>query len=306
MKRGIIIGLLLGGLFTASVSAQKEKKIEGTYTYVYTSAISLKQAQNEAEEKAKEEAIKNAFPGTIMAQTNTIIESKATNSRRTKEYSKFYSTGVSEYKGEWISDLQAPTFTEPQQDGIGNWFITCNVKGLAREVTWNRPEFQWQLMRNHVEERSAACEFKNGDELFMTFKAPSDGYLVVFLTDELGMAYSLVPNAGDPKGSYPVRGGQRYVFFSDKHNNQDGAMPTDPLLTMALDETDYNQVYVFFSPNPITRPVLTKGGNVWVHGESVEVPDYLEYAQFQKWQQRLLSRDKSLQREKRMISISRK
>lgn len=283
--------------------AQKEKTVEGSYTYTYPSTVAPKAARLVAEERARVAAIQEAFPGTITAEqhSHSLIESDGGSS------SRFYSSGVSEVKGEWLGDKEQPQFTDPLYDrDADNYTITCTVKGRVREVTWNKPEFTWKLMRNHVEDASETEEFQENDDLFMTFQAPCDGYLCVYISDERGMAQCLVPNDEDPNGIYRVKGNQRYVFFSEKHRPNDGQMPTEELTMVTGAEMEYDQFYVFFSPNPFRKAQNGDRSTVTIDGREHLFPGEVQYEKFQDWQLRQLSKDKELQREKKIISIVRK
>lgn len=295
--------LLILSAFFLPVFSQREEKVEADYTFVYPSSMSLKDAKQEAQSRARIEAIKKVFPETIEANTGSLSESNIINGNGAKSYSKFVMTGISEVRGEWIYDIEKPVYEEHPSEG-DLCSISCHVKGLVRDVSWNKPEFSWQLMRNHKDERNITCEFQNNDELIMTFEAPCDGYLAVFQCDEEGRAFSLIPNETDANGIYKVKGQKKYVFFKEGYKNGDEQIDPDPILMMAVDKIDYNQFYVFFSPNLFHKPVNTsKGECVWIRGHSYDLPAYVDDKNFQKWQLKLLSRDKDLQREKRIVSI---
>ena len=294
-------------LFFLSLSfcamAQKEKTEEGTYTYTYSSDITPKAARLVAQERAKLAAIQEAFPGTITAQQHSHIISEGSQGSS----NHFYSSGVSEVKGEWLADVREPQFTDPVYSSQNDlWSITCTVKGRIRELTWNKPEFSWQLMRNHIEDASETDEFQDNDDLFMTFQAPCDGYLCVYLSDERGMAQCLVPNDEDPNGIFRVKGNRRYVFFSDKHRPDDDQMATVELMMVAGSDIEYDQFYVFFSPNPFRKAQNSERQTQTIGGREVTLPGEVPYEKFQKWQLNQLSKDKELQREKKIISIRRK
>ena len=289
--------------FPFCVSAQKEKVVEAAYTYIYSSDITPKAARLMAYERAQIEAIREAFPGTITAENHSLV----INDSEKGSSSRFYTSGVSEVKGEWLGDTREPEYTDPVFDSAHDlWSITCKVKGRVRETVWAKPAFRWQLMRNHVEDASETDQFVEDDQLYMTFQAPCDGYLAVYLSDERGMAQCLVPNDQDPAGIYRVQGGKRYVFFSDRHPMNDGQMPTEEFTLFPAGEVEYDQFYVFFSPNVFRKAANGERQNLDINGTDRAMPGEVPYADFQHWQLKLLSKDKELQREKKIISISRK
>lgn len=302
MPRTILLWVTLL-LFPFCATAQKEKSVKGTYTYTYSSDVTPKQARVVAEERAKVAAIREAFPGTITAENNSVIVNDGGSGSSTR----FYSSGVSEVKGEWLADTHEPKFTDPSFDSAADlWSVTCTVEGRVRELTWNKPAFQWKLMRNHVEDASETSEFQENDDLFMSFQAPCDGYLCVYISDERGMAQCLVPNDQDPQGFYSVKGGQRYVFFSPNHRPNDGQMATEELYMVPGSDLEYDQFYVFFSPNKFIKAANSERQTLNINGTERIMPGEVPYADFQRWQLKLQTRDKELQREKKIISISRK
>ncbi|MBP5771073.1 MAG: hypothetical protein J6W75_06895 [Bacteroidaceae bacterium] len=294
-------------LFTPWAIAQEVKTAEGFGEVTYHSDMSPKQAKVLAYERAKIDAIQSVFPGTIVAESHSVtLNSSAGNSS-----SSFNMTGLSEVKGEWMGDSKDPQYSDPAYDNTTDmWRITCKVKGKVREVKWATPDFKWKLMRNHVEDASEAESFFVDDQLFMTFQAPCDGFLAVYICDERGAAQCIVPNDQDPRGIYPVKGGQQYVFFSDnpKHNNGEvGLEKTQELVLWTNSRIEYDQVYVFFSPNKFRK--ATNGDRATItDGSGVErtLVGEVPYADFQKWQIKLMSKDTELQRSKRIISIQKK
>ena len=281
--------------------AQKERTAEAEVSFTYPSDITLREAKRRAAEEAKAEAILSVFPGTIEAVNNSfhVTSSDGLSSNR------FQTTGISELRGIWMRDLEKPTFTGPVCDDDGELCtIRCRVKGKVQEIKWNKPEFEWSLMRNHVEEEALASEFQEQDRLFMTFQAPCDGYLAVFIVNDEDYAQCLVPNDEDGQGVYPVKRGKKYVFFSSQHDNQDGMMPTNELVLYANGREEINSFYVFFSPNLFRLPTHTRERRtVQLFDSNYELPADVSWEAFQKWQQKMLTRDDEFQREYKNIVI---
>ena len=140
--------------------AQKERTAEAEVSFTYPSDITLREAKRRAAEEAKAEAILSVFPGTIEAVNNSfhVTSSEGLYSNR------FQTTGISEFRGIWMRDIEKPTFAGPVCDDDGELCtIRCRVKGKVQEIKWNKPEFEWALMRNHVEEEALASESHEQD-----------------------------------------------------------------------------------------------------------------------------------------------
>lgn len=281
--------------------AQKVKTVEAEISYTYSSDITLREAKRRALEQAKAEAIQSAFPGTIEAVNNSFHVSSGDG----QASNRFHSTGISELRGLWLGDAQRPVFSSPVcDDETELCTIRCKVKGKVQEITFNKPEFEWSLMRNHVEGSSITEEFTEGDRLFMTITPPCDGYLAVYIVDGEDYAQCLVPNDQDGSGIYSVKRGKNYVFFSPNHQNQDNQMPTEELVLWANGHEEINTFYVFFSPNTFRlAPPTRKRRSVQLLDGEYELPADVSWDAFQKWQQKLLTHDKELQREKKIIII---
>lgn len=288
--------------FTSLAFAQKVKTAEAEVSYTYSSDITLRAAKSQAYEQAKAEAILSAFPGTIEATNNSYQVTSADG----HSSNRFHSTGISELRGIWIADTQKPVYSGPVCDDDGELCtIRCKVEGKVQEIKWNKPEFEWSLMRNHVEESAKASEFKEQDQLFMTFMPPCDGYVAVYIVNDEDYAQCLVPNDEDGKGIYPVKRGKEYVFFSSNHNNNDNMTPTEELVLYANGHEEINSFYVFFSPNLFRLAPITRGRRkvILSDGQQYDLPADVSWEAFQKWQQKLLTQDQEIQREYKNIII---
>ena len=273
----------------------EDKVSEGEYTYVYGNDISRKRAEQMALEKAREDAIGRAF-GSIISSEGSIEMSNMNGNASMS----FYKTGSSELWGEWLRDVERPKFKRHIDDETGLDAVTCQVKGLVRAVNHAPVQFEWHLLRNHIDKDSESAYFANEDKLYMTFEAPCDGFLAVYLVDERGMAQCLIPNEEEPEGIYRIKHDKEYVFFSNEVDNEDDMIPPHLLTTFTFEQEEYNQIYVFFSPNKFVKsnvrePYIDRGRML---------PAEIEFKAFQNWQ-KSLHRDPGLQREKKIISIKR-
>ncbi|MGN1210333.1 MAG: DUF4384 domain-containing protein [Candidatus Cryptobacteroides sp.] len=247
----------------------------------------MEQAKRTAEERAKTEALSEAF-GTSISQVN------ATNVKNTGESSEvsFVSSGVSEVKGEWLSDVKAPEFDITYEEGL--LIVRAVVVGKVREVSSAALEIEARILRNGKDMRFESSDFRSGDDMYLLFKAPCDGYLAVYLTDSES-AYCLLPYMNDTSGKYEVKGGQEYLFFSSEDAPAQEKPFVDEYVMTADSATEMNTVYVVFSPSRFTK------ANDSVTEESL--PRSLSLAGFQKWLSANRLKDKSMAVQVRPLSI---
>lgn len=280
-----------------SASAQKVKTVEGEYAFIVPSTITPAEAKLTAVERAKTEALAKEF-GTIVSQTNSTMMS--TENERTK--SSFFSLGDSEVRGEWLKTIDQKVEQQIVDDQL---VIKAWVKGEAREVTFAKVEFETRLLRNGKEDKFESEEFRDGDEFYISFCSPANGYLAIYLLDAERNANRIVPE--DPKsgkeedGCYSVDHSQRYVFIDDSEKH----------LILKLDqEQEINQLYIVFSPNKFYTPVdkrLLDNSDLekyrdQVFKESYHLP-YIPFKDFQKWLVKLRKKDPEVQVVTKFIKI---
>ena len=151
--------------------------------------------------------------------------------------------------------------------------VTCKVCGKAREITNEAVEFEATVLRNGTEKRFADTRFRNGDDLFLQFRAPADGFVAVYLVDETPMAYCLLPYLSNTEGQQPVKHGQEYVFFSPKQSKITGEV--DEFTLTCENVMERNQLYIIFSPKPFTKALDDR--------VSEALPRQLAYEDFSRW-----------------------
>lgn len=253
-------------LFPLTLCAQRVQKVCGEYTYYAEGNQSPNDAKRAALEGAKLQAIANEF-GTIISQSTTQSETAANGEERIY----FAQLSDTEVKGEWIEDLEEPTYDISfVQDLL---VVKCKVCGRARELSNEAPEFTATILRNGTEAKFADVNFRNGDDMFLLFQAPTNGYVAAYLIDETPTAYCLLPYMGNAEGQQPVKHNKQYVFFSPAYA-QKGEQIDEYTLTCSND-VERNQIYVIFSPQPFTKAQDSQVDN--------GMPRQLGYEEFKKW-----------------------
>lgn len=262
-------------LFPTFLSAQSMRKVCGESTYYAESSESLDEAKLAALQAARVQALAEAF-GTVVSQ-NTISQETLSDG---SESAYFTQLNTNEVRGEWIENSGEPVYEVSLVDGM--LVVKCSVCGMARELTNRAVEFQALVLRNGTDSRFAGTDFKNGDDLFLEFEAPIDGYVAVYLLDASRTAYCLLPYGQDADGQQEVKGGKKYVFFSPAHHLEK-KVPVDEYVLTCNGNMEVNQLYVVFSPNPFVKPL---------DGQArMGLPRQLGFEDFSKWLGRSRKRD---------------
>ena len=127
------------------------------------------------------------------------------------------------------------------------------VKGKARELISAQVNFIAEPLRNHPERADMATEFKDGNDLYLYFRSPIDGYVAVYLLPGDGEAFCLLPYQRAQSGVQQVKANCDYVFFSvEKAPQADKALVDEYVLT-ASRAVEHNVLYVLFSKQPFYK-----------------------------------------------------
>lgn len=202
------IFILLMLLNFLSISAQKIEKVHGVYTYHVPDNVSLEEGKRTAIERAKIQALADAF-GTLVSQSNSTI----VKNENGKSSVDFLSIGGSNVKGEWIETIGDPKLDIFYESNMLT--IKVSIDGKAREIKNASIDIEAKLLRNGTEEKYESDEFRNGDDLYLYFKSPINGYLAVYLLDEnTQQVYCLLPYKSSGEPAYKVIQDKPYIFFS--------------------------------------------------------------------------------------------
>lgn len=276
--RRILLSAILFMVSFLGVFAQKTLTVDAEYTYRAPEDVALSQAKRTALDRAKIQAIAEAF-GTIVSESNTLRMSN----KNGQSDVDFMSISGSDVKGEWIETIGDPQY-QIEYDGE-TLVVTAKCKGKIREIVGNEVDFQVKVLRNGTDDRSESDVFFSGDNFYVSFTSPVAGYVAIYLVDVGNMACCLLPYQAQQDGIYSVKANQRYVFF-----NVDEAQPVEkPIVDLyrmtTLFPIEQNQVYVIFSPQPFVKAADAVG-----KGQLRE----LKGDEFQKWLAKCRKRDTSM------------
>ena len=255
-------------LFALPILAQRTEKVRAEYIYHAPENISLEEAKRIALDRAKIQAIADEF-GTIVSQSNTTLVSN----RNGESSSDFFSLGGSEVKGEWIETIGQPEYQINYEQGM--LVIKAIVSGHIREIISAQIDIKAEVLCNGTDLKFARTDFKSGDDLYLYFQSPVDGYLAVYLLDEVSqMVYCLLPYKSSSEAVTPIEHDKPYIFFSVKHAG-DKAHLVDEYTMTCSSSVERNTIYVVFSPNEFAK----------ANSNNVEelLPQELPFEEFQKW-----------------------
>ncbi len=264
----ILLGLTAIWCYTVVAGAADVKTVRGEYTFYGDASHSPADCRRLALEGARLQALAKEF-GTVVTQD--VYQRDMMNSKGESTY--FSSLSATEVKGEWLGDDGEPVY-ETSMDADGHIVVKCTVKGRARAMSNTASEFEALVLRNGTEARFADTRFRNGDDMYLSFRSPADGYLAVFLVADDQTAYRLLPYSGDPTGEVKVRHGKEYVFFDAKRSDLPG-VEVDEFQVTASDEVERNSVYVIFSPSRFSIKADSRLGE--------QLPPQLPLADFSRW-----------------------
>ncbi|MDE6720536.1 MAG: DUF4384 domain-containing protein [Bacteroidaceae bacterium] len=276
MKQALSLLLIL---FVLPVFSQKMKTVEGECVYHAPANISLEEAKRIALDRAKIQALANEF-GTIVSQSTSTNLQNA-NGKSTVD---FFSVGDSEVKGEWIEDIGEAKYSITYDEGM--LIVKVSIKGNAREIVSAKIDLRARILRNGTADKFMSDEFRDGDELYLSFVSPVNGYLAVYLVDEAKNAYCLLPYRNQTDGICQVKANRRYLFFNTKEAEGIDNDIVDEYVMTCSKSSERNLIYLIFSPNPFTKAT---------DGSSDDcLPRELDIDSFRKWMIRQRKHDEKM------------
>ena len=165
--------------------------------------------------------------------------------------------------------------------------VKCHVKGIIRETTGTTIDLSAKILRNGTDDKFESSEFKNGDDLYLSFQSPVDGYLAVYLVDNDGKAFCLLPYRNQTDGIYKVKANQHYVFFSQSSVSSTDRYIVDEYIMTTNKTLEENHLVIVFSPD-----IFIKVNDY----ENVDnLPRETSIADFHRWLSRTKQKNKKLQ-----------
>ena len=177
--------------------------------------------------------------------------------------------------------------------------VTVEVKGVIREIVSAGIDFTAKILRNGTEEKFESSEFRSGDDMYLYFKSPVDGYLTVYLLDETAQeVFCLLPYKASGEGAYRIEHDRPYILFSAKHESTNPSIVDEYRMTCSQ-EVEINDIYVIFSINPFTKANSDNNYDDLF-------PRQLAYEKFQIWLEKNKKKDLNMKVMNSQIQITNK
>ena len=240
-KIGFIFLLLL---FTSNLIAQKTRTESGSAQIRIEGNMTEEQAKRKVEELARVNAIENAFGSYVEQQANITVNSGK---------SDFRIIGQTKVKGEWINTLNGPEFKKDYKDGA--LWITCTIRGKIKEAT-PKASLEYQTL-SCPKINCRSTTFSSGEQLYLYFRSPLDGYLSVYLDDGNAVNRLLPYTSAINSNSVRIKADKEYFFFTKDQADSDFGKP-DEVELYTLKKQEFNTLYVIFSEQVFFKPILNE------------------------------------------------
>lgn len=296
-----LIFLLLA--FPNRTSAQKIVSERGAYKMRIEKSISEQEAERICIERARINAIENAFGQTIIQGNSTYIKNERTGAT-TESKSVFNFMAETMVNGEWVEDIKAPEIEKLYIEGA--LWMEVKVYGKIREIKETPITFKSALLACPKIE-CKTTSFNNKQSVYLEFTAPEDGYISVYCdVPEEKTTYRMLPYKADQNvSSYPVKADETYLFFHPQlaKNIPLGKVDEFVFYLSKPNTPEVSKVFVLFRPKAeIAKPILSAIGNN--SPSNLEIPLNLPSEDFQRWLQRIRRAESDIQLESTIISIN--
>ena len=276
LSLGIVLALLL--LCPLGLYAQKTKTVSGEYIYYPPESQSMEAAKRTAEERAKLQLIADTFGTMVSSSAFTQIRNDRSGSE-----SGTHLLSESTVKGEWLETTSGPFFNVTVgPDGM--LAITVTIAGKIREITADRTELDVRILRNGITNRHESVEFKDGDNMYLSFKSPQSGWIAIYLYDGSESVYRLLPYSRQADASYRVKGDLEYIFFCTECAPLTERDNVDEYSLNCERATEINHVWCVFSPNGLVKAIDSASEN--------NQPRMLSITDFQRWLAKITAKDR--------------
>lgn len=285
-KYHLMLVLLLSML--ALPSFAQKNKITAEADYVANDDDSKNQAKKKALEKAILKGLAEKY-GTYMSQEASVVVDNDNGQSNVKAHHLTNSM----VKGENLGIIGQPIYSEFHENGMDVYRV--KVTFWARERTSATVDFNAKVLKKGTDDSFEASEFKNGDDMYLSFSTPKKGYVAVYLVEE-DYAYCMLPYRSQTDGIYQVDANKRYVFFSAKDEQNSNSSIVDEYAMGTDKDVIENTIWVLFSPNEFSKANDAESGRrIDVGIAGIEgLPRELPYKEFLKWKSGLQAVDKKM------------
>lgn len=289
--------LLLSMFFATTLASAQRKKVEFSGIYEIPSGMAENVAKGICLERAKSEAIASEF-GTLLRHQSTVDLFNDQSSAHGESVSHEVNTMI--VPGIWLEDEKGyPKFERMVEDN--RFVLKVTVKGWATSHSNAKIPLDVKVLRKGTDASYASTRFKDGDQMFVWMRSPVSGYVCIYLYDhQTEKAYCLLPYSESSEGAYRIDANRDYVFFSPERDKEHAA-EVDRLVMTSSTPTDYNMLYVLFSPNKFAHANSQYGQEV--KDDGFIIPRSMHYRDFMKWKADILTADEQTEERSILLQI---
>lgn len=244
--------------------------VSGEGIYYLEGRDNLDYARSMAIQTARADAIGKAFGTAVAASAYSALDYVSDGEER----NSFSSVMRSLQRGIWVKDITPPEVVS-FMDADSSFGFRATVKGLARPLKSSPIETRGRLLVEGGAPGYPGREaeiLKDGEEFFFGFKAASDGWLAIYLTDEEGRVYRVAPTVRSRLGLIPVNADVTVTVRDDYLKNV-------ACITDSAEKEIYNRIVYVFSPTPFMQPLGTDAD------PKAGLPPVMDYDRFHNWLQ---------------------
>lgn len=288
MKRQIILlfsfYLLLPGMANAQKNSSPQKQnaiqVQGSATYSVgeNEAITLSDAREKCILRAKVDAIKNKFGERITIHEEELNEN-------------YFRQVLAESRADWLMDVGKPVLSASYQDGVLT--LRAEVKGMIREIRTTPIDIKYSILTNGRRETDV---FNVGERLMLRFSSPADGYVAVYLLDDISDDASRILPYNASEDGYSIRRNKEYIFFDKDEDKK--ATEYNMNVANNNNEVEKNRLVIIYSKKPIPPCEAVV--------DMKNVIDHTSIATFNSWLLRCQNSDAGMEVRRDMITIQNK
>lgn len=283
--------------------SQKVVSEHGEYKMPIEKSMSEQEAERVCIERARINAIENAFGQTIIQGNSTYIKNERTGASAESKV-VFNMMAETMVNGEWVEDIKPPEISKIYVEGVT--YMIVEVFGKIREIKETPITFKSALLACPKTE-CKTTSFNNKQSVYLEFTAPEDGYISVYCdVPEEKTTFRMLPYKTDQNvSSYPVKADETYLFFHPQlaKNIPLGKVDEFVFYLNKPNTPEVSKVFVLFRPKTeIAKPILSGIGNVSM--SNIEIPLNLPSEDFQRWLQRIRRAEADIQLETTVININ--
>jgi hypothetical protein len=285
---------------------QKVKVAIVTETMRVESNISLDACKKKLLESARINAVIQAF-GEVIMQGNSMYVRNVQDGTEAKSQTVFNQISDTYVNGEWLEDVDEPVFKKIVKNNE-DW-LEIKLKCKVRELPKNKIDFEVKTL-SCPEIKCKTDMFNDGQDFFVSFKSPVDGYLSIYLeVPNEQMSYRIFPYKKQNAATcVKVNGDEEYILFSDKLNKFSfisNSLIDNLMLSLADGKSaEQNALVVIFSPSEILDKPILEDKSENSNENQLQIPMSISIKEFEEWVLRTKRKDENISTLKTFISIN--